>query len=165
MSSNKRSLRNSAEHSDDWLLAFERFRRRNPRPLGDKPAIFRGAFTKGRSYHLTRRRKGTCDWGAGYRPFVVDNVRGLGTDRSLIASSDLQYLTEVVPKAGEHVMSGIKRCRIVKDELRYFSSTFRDKIFFVACGLHNFRVTRRKNTYSRGALRVRARINLNFPDT
>ena len=106
MSSNKRSLRNSAEHSDDWLLAFERFRRRNPRPLGDKPAIFRGAFTKGRSYHLTRRRKGTCDWGAGYRPFVVDNVRGLGTDRSLIASSDLQYLTEVVPKAGEHVMSG-----------------------------------------------------------
>ena len=63
---------------------------------------------------------------------------------------------------GEHVMSGIKRCRIVKDELRYFSSTFRDKIFFIACGLHNFRVTRRKNTYNRGAQRVRARINLNF---
>ncbi len=66
---------------------------------------------------------------------------------------------------GEHVMSGIKRCRIVKDELRYFSTTFRDKIFFVACGLHNFRVTRRKNTYSRGALRVRARMNLNFYNT
>jgi len=66
---------------------------------------------------------------------------------------------------GEHVMSGIKRCRIVKDELRYFSSTFRDKIFFLACGLHNFRVTRRKNTYNQGALRVRARINLNFSDT
>jgi len=66
---------------------------------------------------------------------------------------------------GEHVMSGIKRCRIVKDELRYFSSTFRDKIFFIACGLHNLRVTRRKNTYNQGALRVRARINLNFSDT
>ncbi len=66
---------------------------------------------------------------------------------------------------GEHVMSGIKRCRIVKDELRYFSSTFRDKVFFLACGLHNFRVTRRKNTYNQGALRVRARINLNFSDT
>ena len=66
---------------------------------------------------------------------------------------------------GEHVMSGIKRCRVVKDELRYFSSTFRDKIFFIACGLHNFRVTRRKNTYNQGALRVRARINLNFSDT
>lgn len=66
---------------------------------------------------------------------------------------------------GEHVMSGIKRCRIVKDELRYFSSTFRDKIFFIACGLHNFRVTRRKNTYNQGALYVRARVNLNFSNT
>ena len=63
---------------------------------------------------------------------------------------------------GEHVMSGIKRCRIVKDELRYFSSTFRDKIFFIACGLHNFRVTRRKNTYNLGAQRVQARMNINF---
>jgi len=63
---------------------------------------------------------------------------------------------------GEHVMSGIKRCRIVKDELRYFSSTFRDKIFFIACGLHNFRVTRRKKTYNCGALRVQARMNINF---
>jgi len=66
---------------------------------------------------------------------------------------------------GEHVMSGIKRCRLVKDELRYFSSTFRDKIFFIACGLHNFRVTRRKNTYNQGAIRIRARINLNFSHT
>ena len=66
---------------------------------------------------------------------------------------------------GEHVMSGIKRCRLVKDELRYFSSTFRDKIFFIASGLHNFRVTRRKNTYNQGALRIRARFNLNFSDT
>ena len=66
---------------------------------------------------------------------------------------------------GEHVMSGIKRCRIVKDELRYFSATFRDKLFLIACGLHNFRVTRRKNTYNQGALYVRARINLNFFDT
>ena len=65
---------------------------------------------------------------------------------------------------GEHVMSGIKRCRIVKDELRYFSSTFRDKIFFLACGLHNFRVTRRKSTYNQGAKLVKARLNLNtFP--
>ena len=65
---------------------------------------------------------------------------------------------------GEHVMAGIKRCRIVKEELRYFSSTFRDKIFFIACGLHNFRVTRRKNTYNQGAKLVKARLNLDtFP--
>lgn len=53
--------------------------------------------------------------------------------------------------------------KIIKSE---FSSTFRDKVFFVSCGLHNYyRVTRRKNTYNQGALRVWAHINLNFYHT
>ena len=104
----------------------------------------------------------------GYRPKGVHLLEPFKAARNK-PLSDLQkeYNSWIssIRIVGEHVMSGIKRCRIVKDELRYFSSTFRDKIFFIACGLHNFRVTRRKKTYNQGALRVRARINLNFSHT
>lgn len=65
----------------------------------------------------------------------------------------------------EHAIGGVKRLRILKDQLRYHNSDFRDQIFGIACGIHNLRVSRRKNTYSNGALRVRARINLNFYGT
>lgn len=64
----------------------------------------------------------------------------------------------------EHAICGIKRCRVVKETLRYFDAGFRDQVFSVACALHNFRVSRR-HTYARGAQRVRARINLNFYPT
>lgn len=60
----------------------------------------------------------------------------------------------------EHAICGIKRCRILKEKLRYFDSTFRNQIFLVACGLHNLRVTRRKISYANGASRIRARMNI-----
>lgn len=60
----------------------------------------------------------------------------------------------------EHAIGGIKRCRILKDKLRYFDSTFRNQIFLVACGLHNLRVTRRNINYANGAARVRMRMNI-----
>lgn len=62
----------------------------------------------------------------------------------------------------EHAIGGVKRLRILKEQLRYNNTDFRDQIFFIGCGLHNFRVTRRKKTYAAGALRVRARLNLDF---
>lgn len=40
----------------------------------------------------------------------------------------------------EHVMSGIKRCRIVKDRNRNWLKGFRDRIMLIACGLHNLRL-------------------------
>lgn len=104
----------------------------------------------------------------GYQGYVPKGVHLLepfkATKNNPLTKLQKEYNTWLasIRIVGEHVMSGIKRCRIVKDELRYFSSTFRDNVFFLACGLHNFRVTRRKNTYNQGALRVRARINLNF---
>ena len=62
----------------------------------------------------------------------------------------------------EHAISGIKRCRLLKEPLRYFDSILRDQFFFIACGLHILRVTARKDNYSNGALRTCARINLIF---
>lgn len=41
----------------------------------------------------------------------------------------------------EHSISGVKRCRIVKDVLRNTKSGFCDRIMEVACALHNLRVT------------------------
>jgi hypothetical protein len=43
----------------------------------------------------------------------------------------------------EHVISGVKRCRIVSDILRHLKEGFNDLVMEVACGLHNFRELRR----------------------
>jgi len=43
----------------------------------------------------------------------------------------------------EHVISGIKRCRIVKDIFRNTKDKFNDVVMEIACGLHNFRTSRR----------------------
>jgi hypothetical protein len=40
----------------------------------------------------------------------------------------------------EHVISSVKRCRIVKDTIRLWKDTLRDMVMEVCCGLHNFRV-------------------------
>jgi len=47
----------------------------------------------------------------------------------------------------EHVMSGIKRLRIVKDRIRLRVSGIRDSIMEIACALHNFRLLFRPWNY------------------
>lgn len=43
----------------------------------------------------------------------------------------------------EHVIAGIKRCRIVKDVFRNTTAGFDDLVMEIACGLHNFRTAAR----------------------
>ena len=43
----------------------------------------------------------------------------------------------------EHVIAGVKRCRIVRDVLRNTKAHFDDLVMEIACGLHNFRATLR----------------------
>ena len=40
----------------------------------------------------------------------------------------------------EHTMCSVKRCRIVKDKVRYWQDRIRDMVMEIACGLHNFRL-------------------------
>ena len=40
----------------------------------------------------------------------------------------------------EHVISSVKRCRIVKDTIRIFREGVRDMVAEICCALHNFRV-------------------------
>ncbi len=44
----------------------------------------------------------------------------------------------------ENVICGVKRCRIVKDELRLTKEKISDVVMEIACGLHNLRVTFRQ---------------------
>ena len=41
----------------------------------------------------------------------------------------------------EHVIAGVKRCRIVHDILRNTTAHFDDLVMEIACGLHNLRVS------------------------
>ena len=41
----------------------------------------------------------------------------------------------------EHTMSGVQRCRIVKDVLRLTTTGIADLVMEIACGLHNLRVS------------------------
>ena len=43
----------------------------------------------------------------------------------------------------EHVIAGVKRCRIVYEILRNTTAQFDDLVMEIACGLHNFRATLR----------------------
>jgi hypothetical protein len=40
----------------------------------------------------------------------------------------------------EHAIGGVKRYRIVKDQLRNRKDDFRDRVMETCCGLHNFRL-------------------------
>ena len=47
----------------------------------------------------------------------------------------------------EHVIAGVKRCRIVKDIFRNTKEAYDDKVIELACGLHNFRSEHRLLCY------------------
>jgi hypothetical protein len=47
----------------------------------------------------------------------------------------------------EQVISGVKRCRILKDVYRNYKDGFDDLVIDIACGLHNFRSYNRLHTY------------------
>src|SRR4051794_38233267 len=62
-----------------------------------------------------------------------------GQDLSLTARLVNQRLSSVRIVV-EHSLSGVKRCRIVKDILRNTKAGFSDLVMEVACALHNLRV-------------------------
>ena len=47
----------------------------------------------------------------------------------------------------EHVIAGIKRCRIVRDVFRNTRDNYADHAMELACGLHNFRSHCRLQSY------------------
>lgn len=54
----------------------------------------------------------------------------------------------------EHAIGGVKRYRIVKDQLRVQKDDFRDRVMETCCGLHNFRLNFRPWHYSTDSVKV-----------
>lgn len=51
----------------------------------------------------------------------------------------------------EHIIAGVKRLRIVKDELRLKVTDIADDLLEIACGTHNFRTKFRAGEFTNSA--------------
>ena len=58
-----------------------------------------------------------------------------------VGDTFLNHLVSSVRIVVEHVLAGVKRCRIVKDVLRLTNAGMSDMVMEIACGLHNLRVS------------------------
>lgn len=47
----------------------------------------------------------------------------------------------------EHAIGGVKTWRIVKEQIRSWCYVLRDRVMYLACGLHNFRLKCRSGPY------------------
>jgi hypothetical protein len=78
----------------------------------------------------------------GYAPANVhviqpkQHMRGQWLSATEVIANQLKARARVLV---EHVMAGIKRCRIVKDVLRNTKPGFSDQVMHIACALHNLR--------------------------
>jgi len=54
----------------------------------------------------------------------------------------------------EHAIAGVKRYRIVKDQVRARKDNFQDRVMETCCGLHNFRLNFRPWHYKADFVKV-----------
>jgi uncharacterized protein (UPF0216 family) len=80
----------------------------------------------------------------GYEPEGVNTKqpKKKPEERELSADEKVENaLISGIRIVAEHVISGVKRCRIVKDVFRNTKKKFDDLVMEIACGLHNFRTS------------------------
>jgi hypothetical protein len=88
----------------------------------------------------------------GFQGFEPENVstyqpKKKPRQQELIAEDKAEnQMISSIRILGEHVIAGVKRCRIVHDVLRNTTAHFDDLVMEIACGFHNFRATWRYNT-------------------
>jgi len=78
----------------------------------------------------------------GYEPAGVDTHQPKKKPRGgelTVEEKEQNSLISRVRIIVEHVICGVKRCRIVKDVFRNTKDKFDDLVMEIACGLHNFR--------------------------
>lgn len=82
----------------------------------------------------------------GYAPDGVTIRQPLKKPRGKALPAEEQVRNSLISSVRvvvEHVIAGIKRCRIVKDVFRNTTDGFDDTVMEIACGLHNFRTASR----------------------
>ena len=83
---------------------------------------------------------------AGFQGFSVENVsiiqpmkKKKGKDLTPDEKDANRNISKIRIRI-EHVVSSIKRCRIVKEKFRNWLRGFADAVMEIACALHNFRL-------------------------
>lgn len=85
----------------------------------------------------------------GYEPAAVLTFQPKKKPRRRPLTAGERFVNRIIASvriAIEHVISGIKRCRIVKDTLRNTKDRFADTVMAIACALHNLRTDHRQPT-------------------
>ena len=78
----------------------------------------------------------------GYEPKAVISWQPTKKPKGQPLSVEAKHLNVLLASARivvEHVLAGVKRCRIVKDTLRNTKPGFSDTVMEIACALHNLR--------------------------
>lgn len=83
---------------------------------------------------------------AGFQGFSVENVsiiqpmkKKKGKDLTPDEKDANRNISKIRIRI-EHVVSSIKRCRIIKEKFRNWLRGFADAVMEIACALHNFRL-------------------------
>lgn len=104
--------------------------------------------------NLTFPANSVLEQDTGFQGFVVDNVI-IVQPKKKPPKQDLStaalFLNRAISSGRvivENVISGIKRCRILKDVFRNWKSDFDDLVMELACGLHNLRTSFRHTPLS-----------------
>jgi hypothetical protein len=82
----------------------------------------------------------------GFNPTGVILLQPMKKPKGRVLTYSEKFINQCIASGRiviEHVIAGVKRCRIVKDVLRNWKSNFDDLIMELACGLHNLRVANR----------------------
>ena len=105
------------------------------------------AIAEEEQYSLPRWARLIGDLGfQGYSPTEVCMILPFKKPRGGELLEDEKLINKVIASFRvrvEHVISSIKRLRIVKDIFRNFATDMWDKVMTVACSLHNFRTDAR----------------------
>jgi hypothetical protein len=87
----------------------------------------------------------------GYDPEGVLTIQPMKKPRGEELTQEQKDDNRLISKVRviiEHIISGVKRCRIVKDVFRNTKDQYDDLVMEIACALHNFRAHSR-SSYSR----------------
>ena len=87
----------------------------------------------------------------GFQGYAPDGVRTFQPQKKpkgeelTLEQKERNRLISSIRIVIEHIIAGIKRCRMVKDIFRNTKEKYDDLVMEIACGLHNFRVRCRES--------------------
>ena len=125
-------LVNGASRQVFYLSPTEAGKKHDKRLVDEQPLAYPAGTTLGKDTGFQ-----------GYEPPGVVTYQPKKKPKKGQLAVEDKFLNKIFSAARiqvEHVIGGVKRCRIVKDTFRNTKQGFADLVMEVACGLHNFRI-------------------------